>query len=102
MLRSALACTVVDVVFDVLFTPFGSVVPSEVTVAEFERTVPSLTPAPTVTWIVNSAFAPLARPVVFVHVTTCPTAEQPTVDPADWNVVPAGSVSETWNPPVLS
>ncbi len=58
--------------------------------------------APTVTWIVNTWFAPAARPVMFAHVTACKTAEQPVELAGGTIAAAAGRVSLTWNPPTLS
>ena len=44
---------------------------------------------------------PAARPEVLVQVTFCPEAEHVADEPDVWNVVPLGSVSETWKPPEL-
>ena len=88
--------TVVFVVLLVLFAPFGSVVPVEVTVAWFARTVPLSTVEASVTCSVYALSAPAARPVNSEHVTSWPAAEQSVDEPPGWNVRPAGSVSLTW------
>jgi len=99
--RSADVVTAVCVVFDVLL-PGVSVVPVEATAAEFVRSVPFGVEADSLTWIVNACDALAARPVVFVHVTIWPAAEQAELDPYVWNVRNGDSVSVTTNPPVLS
>src|SRR5439155_1257731 len=94
MLRSGLVATVVVAAWLLVLLPLVlSVVPSLVTVAVFERTVPLATPAPTVTWIVNTWSAPAARPVVLVQVTSWPLAEQVELLPLSFIVRPASHLS---------
>ena len=61
--RSASVCTVVEVVLLVLLPGVGSLVPSEVTEAVFESTLPSATEEATVTCTVKLWLEPAARPV---------------------------------------
>ena len=84
------------------FPLFGSLVPSEATEAVFESTVPSATLEATLTWTVKAVLPPAIRPEVLLQVTFWPEAEQAADEPLVWNVVPVGSASETWKPPVLS
>src|SRR5947208_7202015 len=100
--RSALVFTVVEVVLEVLLPELGSVVPSELTLALLCSTVPSATEEATVTWMVKLGVPPAATPLVFEQVTSWPTAEQVAEEPLDWKLVPAGSVSVVWKPPMLS
>ena len=53
-----------------VFAGFGSVVPSEVTVALFARSVPVSTVEASVTCTMKTSSAPAARPVVFMQVTS--------------------------------
>ena len=98
---SAEVLTVVEVVFELLLPGVGSLVPSLLTAAVFESTVPLATEEATLTWTVKTCWAPAASPLVFEQVTACPEAEQLDEEPLVWKVVPAGSASETWKPPVL-
>jgi len=91
----------VETVFEVLLPLLPSAVPVEATLAEFWITVPAVVVPGTVVWIVKT-FVPVAARPAAVHVTSCPAAEHPAVVPGVENVVPAGSVSDTDKPPVLS
>ena len=85
------------VVFEVLFEVLPSAVPPDETEAVFARSVPSATPAPTVTWIVKLVVPLTARVTEREQVTTWPTAEQSVLG---WNVVAAGRVSVAVTLPV--
>src|SRR5262245_8800597 len=91
--RSARVSTVVCAAGLVLLPGVGSVVPSKATDAVFETTEPLVADDASLRWIVKAASLPVARPVVFVHVTTWVEAEQAEDEPAVWNVRLAGSVS---------
>ena len=100
--RSARACTVVEVVLEVLLPVFPSVVPVDETAAVLLSRVPSATAAPTVTCTVNTVVALTFTVADRLQVTACPTAEQSVLEPVVLKVVPAGSVSVTVIPPVCT
>ena len=66
----------------------------------FESTVPLATEEATLTCTVKHCLPPAARPLVLEQVTFWPVAEQADELPL-WKLVPAGSGSLTWKPPVL-
>ena len=101
--RSACVLTVVEVVLLVLLPPVGSFVPSEVTVALFDSTVPSATEER------DLHVDGERRRTAGGEARACSCRSRSgrrrsraRDEPAVWKVVPAGSVSLTWKPPMLS
>ena len=69
-LNSTFSMTVVSTVFEPLLPRVGSIVPVEATEAVLDRTTPLSTVLARLTCTVKTSFAPAARPVVLVQVTT--------------------------------
>src|SRR5258708_5504997 len=99
MLRSALVCTVVSTVFEVLLLAFGSAVLLVAMLAVSDSTVPSATLLATTTVTFQLTVAPLTSPAL-VHVTVPALLPVPLPQPmlADTKLVPLGSTSVTLTP----
>src|SRR5437667_462042 len=100
MVRSALALTVVWVVFEALFEVLPSAVPVELTVALLSRMVPLATAAPTVTWTVKTVLSPEAMVRLREQLKIGRGRVGKERESGAWKVVPVGSVSDTLTPPV--
>src|SRR5438132_1600818 len=100
MVRSALALTVVWVVFVALFGVLPSAALFPYTTLFRSRMVPLATAAPTVTWTVKTVLSPEAIVTLREPPTTQPLAEQSAPEPIASNVVPLGSVWATLTPPL--
>src|SRR5438552_2197831 len=92
IVRSARAWTVVWVVFEPLLVVSPSTEPPELTEALLVRSVPSVTAAATLTWIVKVVVAVTPRVTERVQDTTCRAAEHSIDEPVAWKVV-IGSAS---------
>src|SRR5438093_627958 len=98
--RSAGAWTVVWVVFEPLLVVSPSTEPPELTEALLVRSVPSVTAAATLTWIVKVVVAVTPRVTERVQDTICRAHVTPVADPVGRKAAAGSRVSDTLTSPV--
>src|SRR5437763_1823194 len=99
MVRSALALTVVWVVFEALFEVLPSAVPVELTVALLSRMVPVAPAAPMARWTVRTVLSSEAMVTLREQLTTWPLAEQSGLEPVAWRAEERRVGKDTLTPP---